>query len=504
MSYTIYVVLFGWIAVTLGLFSLFTTARAIIACYVGGMLFLPRVAIPLADGLPPWTADASLAWFTCFCAIVFSPQRLGSYRFHWIDGIVVIGTLSWGISPLVNGLGLQQALLDWWWYVNWACIPYFLGRIFLTQATSLLDITLGIVIGALIYAPFVLIEARLSPQLNNWVYGFNPASVANAHRWGGFRPSVFMPTGLALALWMSLGAMLAWGAWMSGTPRRVLGLPTGLAAAALSVVAVISKGAGALILFFIGSLTLAATRYCRITWPFHAIVLAIILYIVSGVSGSLISIRPIFLDLVASLPHVLGSDERIGSLEFRFRHEAVLSMRAREKILLGWGGWGQNRIDAETALELLGRNQVVTDGFWIIVFGQRGLIGLVATYAWMLVPGLLAVRMMSGGSSNRRFAIIVAGLYAWTALFAADLLLNGFVSPVQGLVAGALVAFTRVASSVRSRSSGVSRHLSASAASEHLTSTPKMGDSNQSRSKPSAIQTLDRATIGDRSSGPHW
>lgn len=57
--------------------------------------------------------------------------------------------------------------------------------------------------------------------------------------------------------------------------------------------------------------------------------------------------------------------DRAESLSFRFYHENLLIDKATEKFWFGWGGWGRNRLEDS-----------VTDGFWIIIFGQYGVIGL--------------------------------------------------------------------------------------------------------------------------------
>ena len=441
MAATVYAALFGWSIVTIGLFALLPPHRAVIACIVGGYMFLPAVGITLVDGVPPWTANASLSWFTLGCAFAFAPRPILTYRFHWFDALVAAGLTVWGISPLVNSLGIQQSVLDWWWYLNWAGIPYFLGRCYLNGPMAIRDLAVGIAAGVLLYSPLVLFEARFYPNLNSWLYEFRPKSARNVHRWGGFRPSVFLPTGLALALWMCLGAVVAWALWLSGASRRILAVPTAVAVALLSLTAVAAKGAGALILAAAGVGALLAVHKLRALWVLHLVPLFVLAYLLTGVVVSNIPIRDVMLRGVEYLPGILGTDERIGSLRFRFDHEEVLAQRTRERPVWGLGGCGRSRIEAELAKELLGRREVVTDGFWIVAFGDRGLVGLVTTYGWMLMPGALAMLQLRRMQAPRGIVIIVSGLYLWATLYAADLLLNGFVSPVQGLVAGGLAAF---------------------------------------------------------------
>jgi len=191
--------------------------------------------------------------------------------------------------------------------------------------------------------------------------------------------------------------------------------------------------------FGVGALFVVQRR--RALWVLHLVPLCVVVYLVTGIVGSNLPIRDAMLRGVQALPGVLGTEERVGSLQFRFDHEEVLAQRTRERPFWGWGGWGRSRVESDLAWELLGRQRVITDGFWIIAFGDRGLVGLVTTYGWMLVPGVLAISLLRRAQAPLGLKLIVAGLYLWTTLYAADLLLNSFVSPVQGLVAGGLAGF---------------------------------------------------------------
>jgi hypothetical protein len=59
------------------------------------------------------------------------------------------------------------------------------------------------------------------------------------------------------------------------------------------------------------------------------------------------------------------SEERSGSLKFRFDNEIILMERAMLKPLFGWGSWGRNHILDPVS----GIIMTVTDGRWIIAIG---------------------------------------------------------------------------------------------------------------------------------------
>jgi hypothetical protein len=221
-------------------------------------------------------------------------------------------------------------------------------------------------------------------------------------------------------------------------------------AAAAVLLGLITRSGGAIGLMLVGLGVLLAIRTTGMRRLAIALPLGVALYLATGMFGNYLPIRE-YATRVAEVVY----PKRAFSLEVRFDHEAVLAAKARQELLLGHGGWGQYRdIDATVVEEQTGRSRVVTDGFWTIVFGQRGLIGVATVFGWMLVPATMAIWLVGRRAVAASLAYLVIGLALWSSLYAADLLLNGFVSPVQGFVAGSLVAFVVAARQVRSGSAG--------------------------------------------------
>ena len=117
-----------------------------------------------------------------------------------------------------------QALADWLQYekrgssddrtlallfrsIKWG-VPYFLGRSYLLEPRALRELTWAIFLGGLVYVPLCLFEMRISPQLHKWAYGFRSSAFAMELRWGGYRPQVFMQSGLAVAMWMTSASLV--------------------------------------------------------------------------------------------------------------------------------------------------------------------------------------------------------------------------------------------------------------------------------------------------------
>ena len=90
-----------------------------------------------------------------------------------------------------------------------ALVPFLLARQFLSSEQGLREILLALMVGGLIYSIPSLIEIRLSPQINVWIYGFFQHSFEQTIRAGGYRPIVFLPHGLWLALFMCTALLSA-------------------------------------------------------------------------------------------------------------------------------------------------------------------------------------------------------------------------------------------------------------------------------------------------------
>jgi tetratricopeptide (TPR) repeat protein len=66
----------------------------------------------------------------------------------------------------------------------------------------------------------------------------------------------------------------------------------------------------------------------------------------------------------------------------------MLAAKALQRPLFGWGGWGRNRVFDEK-----GRDLTITDGYWIIVLGSFGAVGLTSWTVSLLLPmGIMVKR----------------------------------------------------------------------------------------------------------------
>ena len=304
-------------------------------------------------------------------------------------------------------------------------LPFLLGRHYLASETGLRDLLFALLLGGVAYSIPALIEIRLSPQLNTWIYGFFQHDFRQMMRNGGFRPIVFFPHALWLAFFF-MGTAVAAAALLRQEAReqRVKYL---FCLLYLLAVLVLSKSlASQLYAILLVPLVLVANTRVQVA-------LAIVLALLAVTYPMLRNLGLIPLDAILAQAEAVSPD-RAQSLGYRFRNEEQLLDRARDKWLFGWGGWGRNLVRHDETGQILS----IPDGRWIISFGSYGWLGylsemgLLATalclLGWRVLPGRAAVASALAGP--------VALLLAITMV---DMLLNDTLVPLTWLVAGAVL-----------------------------------------------------------------
>lgn len=430
MNLLVYLVMFAWIPVVLYLFYRLPVQRALVVCFIGAWLFLPQVAFKV-PGLPDITKMSVTCYGILLATLLFDAGRFKTFRLRWVDLPMVVWCLCPIVSSLTNDLGPYDGFataLDQ--TVTWG-FPYFLGRLYLGNLSGLHQLAWGILVGGFVYVPLCLLEVRLSPQLHNWVYGFHAHSFAQTIRYGGFRPTVFMQHGLMVGMWMMSATLIGIWLWKTGTLKTLWNVPFWCLVLVLVVTFVLVKSTGAYALLLLGVLLLLLLTWSRTSVPLLLIILAMSGYLWLGTTGSLSAQQTH--QLITFTTQVTDLD-RAQSLAFRLEHEQLLSAKARQKALFGWGGWGRARIT-----DLYGRDLSITDSLWIITFGNLGILGLVSLMGVLLLPivSLLWLRYPVATWSHAAVAP-VAVLAVILLLYTIDCLVNAHVNPVFTLVAGGL------------------------------------------------------------------
>ncbi|MEW9918950.1 hypothetical protein AB2B41_05015 [Marimonas sp. MJW-29] len=304
-------------------------------------------------------------------------------------------------------------------------VPFLLARQFLATEDGLREILLALMVGALIYSIPALIEIRLSPQMNVWVYGFFQHSFEQMMRSGGFRPIVFLPHGLWLALFVCTGllATAALSRNMEGTARVRMLMLTGY----LAVLLVLCKSLASLAY---GVVLTPVVLLAPIRWQIR---LAVVFAVIAVTYPMLRNFHLVPLDAILAQAEAINAD-RAASLEYRFNNEEQLLARAAEKPLFGWGGWGRSLIrDPETG-EILS----IPDGRWIIIFGTFGWLGYICEMGLLALPLVLTWWYMKRGG-EMPLSPYVAPLCLILGITMMDMLLNDTLIPMIWLTAGAIL-----------------------------------------------------------------
>ena len=288
---------------------------------------------------------------------------------------------------------------------------------------------MAFVIGGLVSLPLCVWESVMSPRLHSELYGFRPSSFRMTRRWGGWRPTVFMQHGLAVAAWMGATAVVAWVLWRSKVVASVAMVPIKVVAIGLVVgtIALRSTGAAILVVMLIGAAEVVQTSRSRT-------ILMVLLLAPAGYIG--LRVAGWDGDQLVSFAARLG-EERAGSLNMRLENDAIIVDKAMERPVFGWGGWGRWRVKDPVT----GKDITVSDSWWGILVGSTGVFGLVAAYGTFIAPMFVMIRRKT---SSRIFDQAQGAAWAVglaVLLFVIDTLANAMPNSSFMLASGAMAGF---------------------------------------------------------------
>jgi hypothetical protein len=422
--------MFGWIPVVLGLFAVLPARVAVVTGFTVAWLFLPPARYEIV-GFPEYDKMFATCLGVLLGLLLFSRDRPRAPSLSRMDLPMAVFCLSPILSSLDNGLGLYDGLstaLEL--CIVWG-MPYTIGRAFFQDGDLRLP-ALALLLGGLVYVPLCLLEVRLSPQLNQWIYGFQQHSFLQHMRYGGYRPMVFLSHGLMVAFWMMAATLMAAWLWWRGGVRRIGPFPLPALIGVLFVTLLLCKSVGAVFLLFVGlGVMLIPGSELRVR-GMRMLILAIPLFLLLRVGG-VIEAGPV--------PILDQIDPRSAqSLGFRLKNEDLLIDKALEQPVFGWGGWGRSRI-----YDRWGNDISITDGYWIIIFGTQGLVGLLSWLLAMLWPlwalAPLQRRLRAGVPREERLRVVAIGaLSVLLTLYVVDCVPNAMINPVFTLVIGACVS----------------------------------------------------------------
>lgn len=400
-----------WVPFSFWVFSRARPARAAAQVLVWGMMWLPEGAAFDLPLLPPFSKYTFAAVGALLGTYWRARSRLRAARIgRGYDVIVLImmlgqfGTVITNQDALHYGTWKGVDLPGFTYYdgisqavrvLMQVAIPLWLGRALLRSERDLRDVFEVLVVGGLVYSIPILWELRMSPMLQEQLYGFAARDDWSQNlRGGGYRPTVFMGHGLVVGFFMFVCTTAAVTLHKAGK-RHFHGVPMGVVVAYLFLMLLLCKAAAA---FIYGVVAYGLLRYLSVKAQMRVLAflaLIVVSYPVSRVS----EVFPT--QALLSAASTLGP-ERVQSLQFRFDNEDILLMKGSERMLFGWGGFGRERVyDEET-----GKDIVIQDGHWISVFGQMGLLGFACFFAPLLLPVVQAARGMRHIHSRKQRSLL--------------------------------------------------------------------------------------------------
>lgn len=440
--------LIGWPIIMIIMARMLPWQNALVASLIGGYLLLPEqggLDLPL---LPPFEKDTIPCLVLFFLALIMRPGEANSpgaatYQGSVLKGwmprsiigqvllfMLVGGTLMTAItnSDQIRFEGSGTTIPALRLYDGFSMIvrsvavivPILLGRKYLADPRAHRVLLIALVAAGLAYSLLALIEIRLSPQMNRWVYGFFAHNWSMHVRGGGFRPLVFLEHGLWLAIFFAMTIIAAFGLSRVMPQKRALWLLAGLW---LFMTLMLSNSLGAAIIVVV-LLPVVLLFNVRLQLLTAGIIAAIVLFYPFLRGTGLIPTDQI----VAQIAQF--NNGRAMSLQFRLNNEDELLERANERPLFGWGPYNRMRVYDET-----GHSETIVDGAWIVAIGQGGWTRYLAEF------GLLSVPILLFALGRRRYDVDQATAILCLVLVGnmIDMLPNSGRSPITWLIVGALL-----------------------------------------------------------------
>jgi hypothetical protein len=425
-----------WPVVALWLYRTLPIGRATLWTILGGYLLLPGnagIKIEMIPGFDKYSIPSLVAFFACM--IVRRSPRLSS-GFGLVELLILTLFISAFVTSWLNddaisigrtvlpGVGLYDAGSV---VINQfiVLLPFILGRQLMRSAGDIEDVLRSLVVAGLSYSLLMLIEVRVSPLLHIWVYGYYPFDIFSSQfRDGGFRPAVFVGSGLALAFFTMTAVMAAAALWRTQT--RIARFPLAGVTAYLGVVLVLCKGLASIVY---GAFLVPLVRWATPRMQLRVATALVTIALSYPILRTMDLVPTTFMLEAAELVSV----ERAGSLEVRFTNERQLLDHASQRFWFGWGRFGRSRVYHQS-----GSDASLTDGYWVITIGQFGFIGFLATFGLLTLPVFRAASALRFTESIHD-KINLAALALIIATYVVDLLPNAGLSPWSWLITGALL-----------------------------------------------------------------
>lgn len=432
--------LFSWPVAAYVFYRNLSPAVALIATVLGGYLLLPS-GLWLDLPLLPILDKINVATLAALAMTALIVRRHPEVLQRWIPrspvvlvltSLLVLGAFGSALTntepiflgnrmlpghTIYDGFSISLGLMV-------SLVPFFLARMLLSSAQSHRTLLKAIVLSACAYSFLALWEVRMSPQLHTQLYGYFPHVFYQQMRGDGFRPVVFMPHGLAMALFFSFATIAAAVLMQCSKADKEARLLWMYAMVWLFGVLVLCKSLGALVIALV---IVPLVLFCstRIQLLFAVCVAATVLSYPVLRASNLIPLNQI-LEISASI-----DPERAASLGVRVSNEDALLEKALQKPVFGWGIWGRSRIYNKH-----GHDVSITDGTWVIELGQGGLVRYISLLGFLCLPIILFFSKCRTSADPASVGVVLL-----LSAKLIDIIPNSGIGPIAFMCAGALVGY---------------------------------------------------------------
>jgi hypothetical protein len=415
----------SWAPFVMFLYKKFDKRLVPVIAYVAGWMFLPCAEYDLF--MLKNTKPTVMGYGLLVGAWLYDRERLFNYSFKIVDIPMLLWCTAPFCSSVSNGLGVYDGLsATLYTSILWG-IPYYVGRVYFTDADVLKTLAITIFIGGLIYVPFSWFELIMSPQLHRLTYGFHQHNFLQTLREdGGYRPMVYMTHGLMASMWMMLASLL--GTWLYLTealPKKILSVPSTMLIGILVLTFLMYQSMAAVFFFILGTGILYLGTKTKNSTLVIVLLIVPYLYIFTRTTGQWDGTN------LSSYIEKKISPARAESLQFRFDNETILIDKALQAGPFGWGGYGRARVINED-----GRDLSVTDGLWVITLGNQGMYGLFWLVLSVQLPTFLLLKKVKPEEWNSFDYAAPAAMAIFIGFTMVDNLLNAMVNPIYLIFAG--------------------------------------------------------------------
>ena len=421
-------VMLAWSPVVVALFLRLGRRWATLIAVVGGSLLIPWAAFPIAPGGRVTFGQPEAIGLALALGMVARERgALLRARPRWVD----LPAIAYAFYPMVGLLSAgpvaawDSADMTLHRVTGWL-IPYAAARRYFGDVEGARRIAVAVVLATVALVPLCAFEALLGPKwyLGGLVYGI-PFREGTVRRLGGWRPEVFFLSGIAVASWLAMAAVVAGWLWLGRSWRPSRG-PSWWPTLVLVLASLGCRGVYGYILLACGLLATVLTQTFRTRWVLALVVAAAPTYVALRVSGAWDA------SSLTRAASGLGREDTVGSR--LVAENDVISRVVAKRPLLGFGTsvWHLSEVH-EPPLKWW------PDGAWLFRLWAGGLIGVALSLTAELAPACMVLGRPAGRPDRAEAGSPAWGLALLLALHAIDGLHNAPNFPVVALAAGSLV-----------------------------------------------------------------